>query len=453
MSNVTLVRVVPALLAALLLAVAAGCGSARQAGNAASAVPADVAAYVSMDTSFQGSQWRAVRDLLGKFPDGEGALDDLLDEAAEEAGLAEGDGLRDALGPEVAVAVLGVPARGEEAPVVLLTQPDDEDAFADLLAGAKAAHAEVNGWQVVAEDEATLERYRDSLDGPSLEGSAAFQEAMDDLDPEALVHAYVNGKSVLQALVSQPGLPAGALPLPAGGGLGSIGATLAAEGDGLRVEGRLVPGEGSDAAVAAEPYEAELPDRVPGGVLAYVSFHDLGSSLGAAAGAGQGLLPLDLGIAELFAGESALYVRPGKPQPSVTLVTEVDDEAAALETAKGLLGLAGKQAGMLSVDAFDGLLVASTSKAEIAALRDDGPRLAADDDFDRALDRSGVPDETTGFGYVDLQAIVPLFLGLAEPAGGKANEAREYLEPLSSAVFWGSASGSAQHFSLFVGID
>jgi hypothetical protein len=134
-------------------------------------------------------------------------------------------------------------------------------------------------------------------------------------------------------------------------------------------------------------------------------------------------------------------------------VTEVDDEAAALETARGLLGLAGKQAGMLSVDAFDGLLVASTSKAEIAALRGDGPRLAADDDFDRALDRSGVPDETTGFGYVDLQAIVPLFLGLAEPAGGKANEAREYLEPLSSAVFWGSASGSAQRFSLFVGID
>ena len=51
MSNVKLVRVIPVLLLALLLPIVAGCGKTGQAGNAASVVPADVAAYISVDTS------------------------------------------------------------------------------------------------------------------------------------------------------------------------------------------------------------------------------------------------------------------------------------------------------------------------------------------------------------------------------------------------------------------
>jgi hypothetical protein len=451
MSNVKVVRLIPVLLVAAVLPVLAGCGSTGAAGNAASVVPADVAAYVSVDTSFEGDQWRAVRDLLRKFPDGEGALDELIDEAAAEAGLSAGDDLRAALGPEVGIAVLDVPSGpDQEPPMVLLTRPDDEDAFRELVADEEAAVAEVSGWQAVAGDEATLERYRSSLDGPSLEDSDAFAEAMDDLDPDALVHLYVDGGAFVRALASQPDLPPGLLGMLPGGEAGSVGAAITAEGDGVRLEGRAVAPEQADAP-ASEPYESELVEEVPGDVLAFVSFNGLGEALAGAGGAGLGMLGLDLEqVGSLFAGESAVYVRPGTLQPSITLVTEVEDEAAALQTVEGLVGLA--DGAEIAYDAFDGLLAVSTSQEELDALRGDGPRLDQDDAFEQAVEDAGLPDETTGFGYVDLQAAVPLFLGLAEPAGAGAPELSAYLEPLGSVVFWGGSAGEAQRFSLFVGI-
>jgi hypothetical protein len=455
MSNVKVVRLILVLLVAAALPVLAACGSTGAAGNAASVVPADVAAYVSVDTSFEGDQWRAVRDLLRRFPDGEGALDELLDEAASDAGLSAGDDLRGALGPEVGIAVLDVPSGPEqEPPIVLLTRPDDEDAFRELLAESEAAIADVSGWQAVAADQATLERYRSSLDGPSLEDSDAFAEAMDDLDPDAIVHLYADGGAFVRAVASQPGLPPGFPGLLPGGEPGSLGAAITAEGDGVRLEGRAVAPEQAETP-ASEPYESELVEEVPGGVLAFVSFNGLGEALQGAGGAGLGMLGLDLEqVGSLFAGESAVYVRPGKPQPSVTLVTEVDDEAAALQTVEGLVGLAeGAQPVAIVYDAFDGLLAVSTSRAEIDALRADGPRLDQDDAFEQAAESAGLPDETTGFGYVDLQAAVPLFLGLAEPTGAEASEVSEYLEPLGSIVFWGGSAGEAQRFSLFLGID
>jgi hypothetical protein len=451
MSIVKVVRALPALLAALLLALVAGCGSTGAAGSAASAVPEDVAVYLSVDTSFQGDQWRAVRDLLAKFPDGQGAIDELLDKASDGAGLST-ERLKDALGSEVGVAVLDIPlGHNEEPQVVLLSQPDDPDAFRKLFEGQDAALAEVNGWEVAAADQATLDRYREALEGRSLEDSADFDETMDDLD-DGLVHAYVNGEALMQAFASQPGFPAGAFPLAGGGEIGSVGAVLKAEGNGVRVEGRAVTAEG---APASEPYAAELPEEIPGGVLAFLSFNGLGESLTGGAGGFQGLLPFDLNeIAKLFAGETAVYVRPGTPQPTITLVTEVDDEAAALRAVQGLVGLAGPDARSIAYDAFGGLLAVSTSQAEIDALRSDEPRLDQDDAFEQAAEEAGLPDETTGFGYVDLESVIPLFLGFLPPAdAAEAAEVKAYLEPLGSVVFWGGKSGSVQDFSLFVSIE
>jgi Protein of unknown function (DUF3352) len=455
MSNVNVVRVIPALLAALLVALLAGCGTTGEAGNAASAVPADVALYASVDTSFEGGQWRAVRDLVAKFPDGEGALDELLNKAATSAGLSSGDGLRDALGPEVGIAVLDLPVGAEDPPIVLLTQPRDEDAFRKLVEDGQATFAEVNGWEVVASDEATLERYRDALEGPTLESSPEFAEAMDDLDDDALVHAYVNGEAIVKALATQPGLPTGAFPLPTGAEIGSIGAVLKAEGNGVRLEGRAVMPENAEGATAGEPYSSELIEEVPDGALAFLSFKGLGQGLEAGAGGLEGFLPFDLGeVARLLAGETAVYVRPGQPEPTITLVTQVDDEAAALRTVEGLVALADADTAEIAYDAFDGLLAVSTSQAEIDALRSDGPRLDQDDSFEHAAEQAGLPDETTGFGYVDLEAVLPLFLGLAPAADPEdAAEAQAYLEPLGSIVFWGGKTGSVQDFSLFVGIE
>ena len=117
-------RVILAALVAMLLAASAGCGESGSPGEASSVVPEDVAAYVSVDTSFAGEQWRAASDLLARFPDGENALDELLAEAE----------LQDALGPETVFAVLPGPvAEGREPPVVMLTQPDEPAAFDRLV--------------------------------------------------------------------------------------------------------------------------------------------------------------------------------------------------------------------------------------------------------------------------------------------------------------------------------
>jgi hypothetical protein len=64
-----------------------------------------------------------------------------------------------------------------------------------------------------------------------------------------------------------------------------------------------------------------------------------------------------------------------------------------------------------------------------------------------------MPDETTGFAYVDVQGIVPLFLGLATPLGAEAEAPSEYLEPLGGVVLWGSNAGDVQRFTVFLGID
>lgn len=419
-------RLIPAVLAAVLLAVSAGCGESGSAGGAASAVPEDVAAYLSVDTTFEGDQWQVASELLARFPDGEGALEEVLDEKD----------LRDALGPEAVVAVLSGPVDADaEPPVVMLTQPVDTEAFDRLLEGSDAARAEVRGWQVVAESEEVLDRYREALEGQSLEGSETFAEAMDDLPEDALARIYADGDALVESLPdhSPAQSPLGFLEGEAGG---LIGAAVRAEDDGVRVEGRVVAAE---EAPAPEAYESELVGRVPASAIAFVSFNDLGGAL-ELFGAN---FPLGLGeVGSLLAGESAVYV---SPKGAATLVTQVDDEAAALQAVEALLGLAGEDV-PVAVDAFDGLLAVSSSERELAALRAGSPRLADDDRFQEAVDAAGMPIETTGFGYVDLESAAPL---LHEEAA----EASEYVEPLNGAVFWRSLSEDEQRFSLFLGID
>jgi hypothetical protein len=160
--------------------------------------------------------------------------------------------------------------------------------------------------------------------------------------------------------------------------------------------------------------------------------------------------------------------------PEATLVTEVDDEGQAVDTADalfeglgGLMGLgqprhhevAGVEArtvrvspGMsLTYAAFDGLLVASTSPQGIETLRGDHESLANSARFQQALAEAGAPDATTGFGYVDLQSALQfLMVGPGGPA--ESEEAQKRLAPLGSVVFWGTPADDAQSFSLFLGI-
>jgi hypothetical protein len=101
--------------------------------------------------------------------------------------------------------------------------------------------------------------------------------------------------------------------------------------------------------------------------------------------------------------------------------------------------------------AFDGHLVLTTSRVGIADLKSGDNRLADDEDFKSALEQADMPDETTGFVYVNLHDAISSLLGL----GGASvpPDVRENLEPLDSLVFYGSKDGETFRFAGFLSVN
>jgi Protein of unknown function (DUF3352) len=493
------VRATGVLVVSTMVALLAACGGGGDAGGAADVVPADIAAFFSVDTNLDGDQWQAVDDLAAKFPGGEGAVERLLQSIEGEGGgkLDLERDVKPALGPELGVVVLDFdPASGEEPHVVALTQPEDNAAFKRLLeqGDEPVVTDEVDGWQIASDTEAALDAFRTAGADGRLSDADEFQRAMRGLDEQGLVKAYVDGDVLGSALAQSEGGLGSPESLYPGGKAPSIGFVLRAEDDGARLDGNVAyAGSVEGSPFAVEPYTAELPQRVPGDALAYLSFHDLASIISsyrdALAEASPevesqiGMLESFLGVSleedigPLLAGESAVYVRRGALIPEVTLVTEVEDEAKAVGTLDDVVaGLSRFGADLaavqrtrvdgvdvhqvpisppfvLSYGAFDGLLVVTTSADGIRALRESADRLAGDDAFAAALDRAGVPGETTGFGYVDLSEALPLLFDYMAAGVGEVPEGREYVKPLTSLVFYGTQGDESSGFSFFVGIE
>ena len=492
-------RLLLALATAVSVLLAAGCGGAGSPGGAAEVAPADAAFYAVVDTDFQGDQWEAVEELAARFPGGENLIARIVEEIEASSGesLDVEEDIDPALGPEVAFVVLA--PEGDSDPdgtVVVLTQPDDEEAMRRLIekGDEPAVSRAVEGWQAISDDDAALDRYEAALEGGRLADSERFADAMDGLDEDVLVSVYGDLQQAEEAADSV----AGSQPAPFGtffpsGEAPVIGATVRAEGDGARLDGQLVyAGDVADTPFSIEPYDAQLPDRVPADVLAYLSFSDLEQAISAyrdalaetdpeferGLGMAEGFLGVSLeeDIAPLFAGEGAVYVRRGALIPEVTLVTEVEDEQQAVATLDDLVAGLGTFVDFgeperrevdgvevrevpvsppvsVSYAAFDGLLVVTTSTDGIADLRADEDRLADDDAYRDALDRAGVPGETSGFAYVDLEETLPLLFGFAEVGLGETSEAEQYTEPLTNLVLWAEQDGSTQSFSVFVGVE
>jgi|RhiMetdeSRZDD1v2_1073273.scaffolds.fasta_scaffold85774_3 uncharacterized protein DUF3352 len=500
MSRVKSVRLIPALLVAALLPVLAGCGSGSDVGGAADAVPADVFVYASVDTDFDGDGWAALEEFAARFPGGDNLMQSLADDiSSAEDGIDFEADVKPALGDEVAFVLLEAPAddplaEGTEESFVLLLQPDDEAAFQRLLEKADEPPVtdEVDGWTVLAENQESLDQFRAGLDGPRLDSSEDFERAMEGLEDEALVHVFVNGGELSEAYQAESSAKPPVDAFLPGGELPSFGMAFDVEADSARVDGRAVF-EGENP-FGTESYDAELPERVPGDVLAYFSFNDLETAFSrfrdAAAetnpeaeqqlGMAEGLLGVSLeeDVLPLLSGEGALYLRAGAPIPEVTLVTEVEDEAKALETLDKIVEFAGgfeprfRSPGTVEIDgveareipldppvslyyaAFDGLLVVTTSQEGIVALRQDSDRLSDSEAFDDALDQAGVPDETQGFGYLDLESIVPLVLAFQGVAAEEIDpEAQAYFDPLQSLVFYGDQDDDTASFTLFLGVE
>jgi hypothetical protein len=478
-----------------LLPVAAGCGAEGEAGLPAGAelVPADVAMFVALDTDFQSGQWENAGDLLDNFPDGDRLRGFIFNELSSEGVDLEED-VKPALGPQVNIVWLD--PRDDQS-FVGLTQPSDAEKLHELLdkADREMFFRDVEGWTAFAEDEKYLDELVEGRAAGRLSADSQFADAMARVAEDALVRLYFNGAAAAPAFEEQAGFDAGALgDLLPGGEVPWISVALAAEDRGGRFEGAVGFADDPEGYVGPS-YEAKLPEIVPAGALAYLSFKDLEGQLSKMRDVFARVEPdierdigrfeneigvsLEEDIGPLLAGEGALYVREGAFIPEVTLLLEVDDEDKAVAVVDDLVSglhdfvplgeprtteIEGVQARQVDIQppvslyyaAFDGRLVVTTQRAGIAALREDGDRLSDDDRFRDALEDADMPGETVGFAYVNLRELIPYafgFLGAAGEDESVPDEVERNLEPFEHLVVFGAREGNVLEFSGFLGID
>lgn len=478
-----------ALLLLLVVAMVAGCGEEAASGpDGASVAPASAQLFVSIDSDSGSDQWKQAGALLDKFPGGDKLIASALGELSKE-GLDFQQDVEPALGPETDIVGLDLSGDGE---FVGLTQPDDAQKLKDLLAKGDPpmVSREIDGWTAFAETDAVLDKFDAARKQATLADASDYQDAIGEVNQAGLVRLYLNGSGLAEAIAKEQGtsaaqfdsfFPSGKIP--------SFAVSVTAEENGARVEGASTPTE--ESTFTTDNFKAELPELVPGGVLFYANGNDLEQAFSSARDAlalqdpqfDQDLARLEaqIGVSleedvfPLFSGETALYVRPSLLIPEITLITDVDNEDAAMATVNKLaaaigqyvpaaqrvidVDIAGIKAKEMPVSppvslywaAFDGHLVLTTSRVGIADLKSGGNSLADDEDFKKALEQADMPDETTGFFYVNLHDAISSVLGL-----GGANvppDVRANLEPLDSLVFYGSKDGKSFRFAGLLAVN
>jgi hypothetical protein len=488
------VRVTLAGLAAAALAACGGGTGAPGAGTPASAelVAAGVPVFVAIDGNFDSEQWTTVQELVQRFPAGGEALDRLFAELAE-GGVDFETELQPALGPEVALALTDLPQEGDP-PVVLLTQPADPAKFEALLAQADEPPVWriVDGWYVVGNDDAAIEAALS--DGDSLAASDPFESAMGDLPADALVRLYLDGPAVTDAVEeasAQDTVGAAALGVDAAT-VEAVGLAVSAEPEGFRLDGVARSADGPE----LEPSSSELANVVPADALAFATVTGLDDGLSKLFASvsdenpelAQAELLLGISLEDdvvpIFAGESGFYVRAGAPIPEVTLLLSPEDPQEALATVDRLLtalvtfrglgdegdapqppaepatvtiaGVEAKQLPLgedvtLTYAIVDDRLVVSTSERGVADVAADGPKLAGSAAFAEAGEAAGLPDETLGLVYVDLNDGIAL-LETLDPLDGTGPEKLADLQPLQYLLLHASGSGDEARFGGFLHI-
>ncbi len=499
----------PVLLVAALataLALAAGACGGDGGGDLASGAeiaPASSAILVSIDTDFDGDQWETAEDLIEKFPSGREELQKLPGMLEDEDVDFERD-VKPAVGPEVNLVLLDF---ADEDALVILTQPEDEAKWRELVGKSDepAVTAEVEGgWWAAAESQELLDRFVEARGDDSLASSDAFEETMDELPGEALATLYVNGEALSTYVRAEsettPEERQSFECLFGGADVSSMAFSLAAEDDGARFGGAVPTGDRE----VPDEYASELAAELPEGALFFGSVRDLGRQIrdvlrcvsdanqDAAAQIAQAELALGVSLEEdllpLFDGETAyaLY-RPAESQlaqatdgfglPTITLVTEVEDEARARELADRIAdrasaflggvsvadadvgGIAARRVtvggqGSLFYAVFDGKLVLTSTEDGLLGFGEEGPRLSEDEEYEGAREAAGAPDEAAGFAYANVAQALDVLYGFFEGVpGGPPSETRDELRPLRSLFFWSEADDDMTTFEGFLRIE
>lgn len=477
-----------------LAVVAAGCGGGS--GGASSAAGADIAPasaplFISINTDFEGDQIKTFRTLLDKFPGSDGLLRMALAELEQEDVDFERD-VKPALGPELDIVLLDLGQDGEASnpEVVALLQPGDPAKLDALLEkdtdGTPTVKEEVDGWTVLAESQASIDLFKQMRSGGTLADSGRFADAMEGLPDDALARAYVNADLILESYeAAGPVGSAQTFDQLFPNGVPSVGGTVSAEEGGLRFQATGKTTQPTDT------FEASLPDELPAGALAYVGFNNLAKgvreSLNNAGEANQQFdqqlgqielalgLSLDRDVLPLFEQEGAIAVYPaasGSGVPGIQLVMKVDDQEQAIETIDKLLARAAQfspgiptpqsidvggvnakaveyQGTTIIYAGFDGKLVITNAADTIEAMQGSGEKLSDDQTYTSARENAGVPGETSGIFYVNLNAAFDLVQSLSE----QPPQVQENVEPLDSFLLYSTADDGRVTVSGFLAIQ
>lgn len=418
-----------ALLAGLLSALAAfaaGCGSRSDTSDpsgGASVAPSSTAALLRVNTDLGSPQWLELAPLLKLLP---GTNADAL------PGLAA---LGRAVGPETDAVAL-TPADLAAQRLLGLTQSPNPASLNTLLAkhDPPLVFEDVAGWQVIAADRATIDRFKRARNKGTLASSSDYRDATAGLPSAALATVYVEG-GALTAEVSRRA-KAGIGPVPGVGRVSWFAGALGSAQGGLEVQLRSKGDE-----IEPVEYAAELPAQVPAPVSLFVDAKGLDATLdgvrrspaltGRPATVVKALDGLLDDVIALFEDEAAFYVRPLPGGPEYTLVLRVDDEAAAGKILDRLATLAsafsqtvprhlrvqgvpvtkvelGKTTVYYAVVA--GKLVVTSAPSGIRGLVRDGRKIADTQGWETAAAAAGLPDQTAGIVYADLRRL-PAALG------------------------------------------
>ena len=462
------------LLEAFGLAVAGCGGAAEPAGGgvpeSASLAPADALAYATVTTDESSGQWSQAADLLDRFPGADEDLQKQIATALEAEGVTWKDDVAPALGPEVVLVVTS------DRKTIVLTQPDDEDKLAALVAKSDetVVSATVDGWTALAEEQSDLTSYEASLARGTLAGDDGLEEGFAALPAEALVRGWVDVAALTPELRAELGQAGQDLDI----GVDWLAAGFAAEDDGLRlaVGVRTPGGDGTE-------YEPKLPERVPADAVVALSFggtqklvdqlerriplDQIAGQVEKATGVSVG------GILDAFSGEGIVYVRPAGTAPEVTIALAPPDPDKVWETLDRLAHTLAQQSGStvrtvtedgreVSLVQVDGVtaryarldgdtVILTTGVTGIRDFAADGDKLDSSDAFERAADAVGLGDRTGGFLYVDVDGLLPVVEGFA--GGSLGADDRAELEKLDAFVLEASRGGETTTLTGFLRLN
>jgi hypothetical protein len=479
---------------AVLVFTITGCGANEQArtGGAAEIVPAEAPVVVAVNSDLGSDQWQQADELLRKFPGRTQLLDAISSSLKDDSGLDYEQDVEPALGDEIDLVWMDFANGGSN--VVGITKPKEADAFRRMIEKGnkeesdKLLYDEVDGWFVLSDEQAKLDRFEQEMDGAKLADDGTYKDALAELPEDSLVSVYAKGERITKALEDafreyQGGGGTSPFQLTTGQRLEIITAALAAEGDGVRLAGAARAAE--EPKIAPKVYSSKLIEDVPGDAIAFLTFRGDNSFARQAESSPnyrralrefQELYGLRLDkLLTIFRGEVAFYVRPAIPFPQFTLlVSEANDRASLTvnELFKALASTEGAKPcphatengipvrcvdfGEIDLRAavVDGKVVVTTGPDPVAEVRSSGTKLPDSEAYKDAVQAAGMPGETAGLLWIDLAKAVPMILGFADASDEPVpRDVRGNLEPLKSLLVWGDADGRTSSFSAFLQID